>query len=188
MTSLRSACAHPIGPEPTSGDPLSRDAFTSLVRRHDHAMRGLAYRLLGGDRHRMDDVLQDAYLNAFRARAGFKLAADFRTWLYRIVYNACIDELRRGARRPPPVDTRERSWDRPITRSGPEKIAVATDVTLRALRALPVQQRVTLVLVDGEGFDNATAASILGVSPGTVGSRLSRARASVRRMIEEEGQ
>ncbi|MGH9136514.1 MAG: RNA polymerase sigma factor, partial [Acidimicrobiales bacterium] len=68
----------------------------------------------------------------------------------------------------------------------PERAVAARDATARALAALPDDQRVTVVLVDGEGFDNQTAAQILGVAPGTIGSRLSRARTTLRRSLGEE--
>src|SRR5919204_3101598 len=74
-------------------------AFPELIERHDRALRRLAFRLLG-DRDRMDDALQEAYVNAFRALPRFRGRSAPATWLYRIVYNACIDELRRGRARP----------------------------------------------------------------------------------------
>ena len=160
-----------------------RAAFTALVQRHDHRLRGLAYKLLAGDRHRMDDAMQEAYLNAYRALPRFRSDADVGTWLYRIVYNACLDELRRGRRRPEPVDPA--GHERPVARSGPASQVAAADAALRGLRALPDDQRVTVVLVDGEGFDNVQAAEILGVAPGTVASRLSRARAAMRAVLHD---
>ena len=163
------------------GDPA---AFLELVKRHDARLRGLAYRLLAGDRDVMDDVMQDAYVRAYRSLGRFRADAEFGTWLYRIVYTACIDELRRSRGRPEPVDAQE--WDRPVAGTGPEGAASAADQILRTLAALPEDQRVTVVLVDGEGFDHDQAAKILGVAPGTIASRLSRARAAMRRTIENE--
>lgn len=159
-----------------------RSAFDELLRRHDARMRGLAYRLMA-DRHRMDDALQEAYLKAFRALPRFRAGSDFGTWLYRITYNACIDELRKRKRTPlsteDPVD--------PISGSpGPERVVSAAETVRQALATLPVDQRVTVVLVDGEGFDHREAAKILGVAPGTVASRLHRARAALRRVLGEE--
>ena len=163
-----------------------------LVRDHDDRMRGLAYKLLGGDRERMDDALQDVYLRAFAAFPRFRREADPGTWLYRIVYNVCIDELRRKERRPEPVDLTTAEWDLPSSRPGPDVIVGTADTAIRALAALPVDQRVTVVLVDGEGFDDVAAARILGVKPGTVASRAVKARATMRRSLtardtEEEG-
>jgi RNA polymerase sigma-70 factor (ECF subfamily) len=161
-----------------------RGAFAEVVRRHDERLRGLAYKLLGGDRYRMDDAMQEAYIRAYRAMGTFRRDAHLGSWLYRIVYNACIDELRRSARRPDPVDTAEPVWDRPGEGSGPDGIVVNADAARRALAALPDDQRVTVVMVDGEGLDNQTAAKLLDIAPGTVASRLSRARASMRQLLE----
>ncbi len=156
-------------------------AFGDLVQRHDDRIRGLAYRVLG-DRYLMDDALQDAYVKAFRALDRFEAGSDFGTWLYRITYNTCIDELRK--RRRAPV-ARHDPVDGVSTRPGPERIVTAADAVDRALAALPADQRLAVVLVDGEGFDHRQAAKILGVAPGTVGSRLHRARAALRRVIAE---
>lgn len=132
----------------------------------------------------MDDALQEAYVRAFRGLGGFRSDADVGTWLYRIVYNSCIDELRRGRRRPEPVDVT--TWDTPSAGPGPERAVAAADSVLRALAALPDDQRLTVVLVDAEGFDNIAAAELLGVAVGTVASRLSRARATMRRVLEAD--
>ncbi len=161
------------------GDRL---AFDELLRRHDDRMRGLAYRLMA-DRYSMDDALQEAYLKAFKGLHRFRAGSDFGTWLYRITYNACIDELRKRKRSPlsmvDPIDPES-------SRPGPERIVSASETVRGALAELPVDQRVTVVLVDGEGFDHREAAEILGVAPGTVASRLHRARAALRRTLGDD--
>src|SRR5436309_1979289 len=73
---------------------MDAEAFVELIERHDVSHRRLAFRLLG-DRDRMDDVLQEAYARAFRALSRFRGDSSLETWLYRIVYNACVDDLRR---------------------------------------------------------------------------------------------
>lgn len=161
------------------GDRL---AFDELLRRHDDRMRGLAYRLLA-DRHAMDDALQEAYLKAYRAMDRFRPGGDFGIWLYRVTYNTCIDELRRRKRSP--VAKADQS-DAASSRPGPERIVSASETVRSALADLPVDQRVTVVLVDGEGFDHREAAEILGVAPGTIASRLHRARAALRKILGEE--
>jgi RNA polymerase sigma-70 factor (ECF subfamily) len=158
-----------------------REAFAELLRRHDPAMRRLAYRILG-HQNAMDDALQEAYLNAFRALPRFDGSGAFSSWLYRITYNACIDEFRRARRRPELTD---RSADEPHAAAGPERTVAAADAVQRALGSLPADQRATVVLVDGEGFDHKETAQILGIAPGTVASRLSRARHAIRRATEE---
>lgn len=165
-----------------AGDP---QAFTELVRRYDDRLRGLAYKLLG-DRHRMEDAMQEAYVRAFRSMDRFRRDSELGSWLYRIVYNTCIDELRRTGRRPVPVDVHDAAWDAPSVAPGPDRAVHAADSARRALLALPEDQRATVLLVDGEGFDNVTAAEILGVAPGTVASRLSRGRAEMRRVLGQD--
>ena len=167
-------------------DEQAHHAFADLVRKYDGRLRSVAFKVLGGDRSRLDDVMQDAYLRAFRAYASFREEADAGTWLHRVVYNACIDELRR-ARRRSAIDGSPRSEvDRPSNYPGPERVVLAQDAVLRALAMLPPDQRATVVLVDGEGFDSLTVAGVLGVAPGTVASRLSRGRAAMRKALEEE--
>lgn len=163
-----------------------RHAFADILRRYDDRLRGLAYSMLGGDRDRMDDVLQDAYVQAYRSLAGFRGDAQLGTWLHRIVHNACVDELRRSRRRPAPVDVTAVAADRPTPAPGPDRVVAASDELLRTLATLPDDQRAAVLLVDGSGFDHQTAADIMGVAPGTVASRLWRARHAVRRTLGEE--
>jgi RNA polymerase sigma-70 factor (ECF subfamily) len=170
-------------PRPTDDLLLARarrgdaDAFGQLLREHDESHRRLAFRLLG-ERGPMDDALQEAYVRAFRALPRFRGTSSFGTWLYRIVYNACLDELRRvRARREVPLDgsseaARERT---------DERLDLAA-----ALGALPVELRAVVLLVDAEGLSYDEAAEVIGVAPGTVGSRLSRARAELRVALKGE--
>lgn len=159
-----------------------RGAFEALLRRHDDRMRGLAYRILA-DRHAMDDALQEAYLKAYRGLDRYKTGSAFSTWLYRITYNACIDALRQRERGPVAA---EGPTDRASARPGPERVVSASETVRMALAGLPESQRITVVLVDGEGFDRQEVASILGVAPARVASRLHRARAALRRTLGEE--
>lgn len=151
--------------------------FESVVRSHDRALRALAFRLLG-DVDLMDDALQDAYANAFRAYESFRGESELGTWLYRIVYNACIDIQRSAARH------RHDSLD-PAVLPPLEPAVPADDRSdlAAALAALPSEQRAVVLLVDAEGFDYGEAADVLGVPVGTVASRLSRARLALRRQL-----
>lgn len=146
------------------------DAFVVLLREHDLRHRRLAYRLLG-DRERMDDVLQEAYARAFRALPRFSGHATLGTWLYRIVYNACVDELRRSGAR------KEVSLEEWRDQSAGRSDAVEERLDLEAaLAALPFELRAVVLLVDADELSYDEAAEILGIPPGTVASRLSRAR------------
>jgi len=178
-------------------------AFAQIVSHYDHRLRGLAYRLLG-DRDRMDDALQEAYLKAFRGLPAFRSDSSLGTWLYRIAYNACMDELRRG----PKVVALFSSGDAdagPGSSGGGESrggladgfdhedsapdVAEATVERAQlaaALNDLPVDQRTAVMLVDAYGLDYAETAAVLGVRTGTIASRLNRARTVLRAAMTEE--
>jgi RNA polymerase sigma-70 factor (ECF subfamily) len=154
-------------------------AFESLVRHYDPGLRALAFRLLG-DRDRMDDALQDAYVKAFTALPSFRGESSFGTWLYRIAYNACLDELERSRR-----VVRLTFDEREHGEAGP---ALESDVSMRheiaqALGTLPPADRAAVLLVDVHGFTYEETAAVLDVPAGTVGSRLNRARATLRRAL-----
>jgi len=138
-------------------------AFAELLRANDSRMRGLAYRLLGsGDV--MDDVLQDAYLKAFRSIATYDpTIGRFSSWLYRVVHSCAMDHHRRAARRP--------------------QIAMELTPAFTTSEELPAEQAAVVALVDGEGLSYDEVADTLGISPGTVGSRLSRAHSALRHRL-----
>jgi RNA polymerase sigma-70 factor, ECF subfamily len=159
-----------------------QEAFAAVIRHYDRGLRSLAYRLLG-DRDRMDDALQEAYMKAFRALPRFRGDSKLGTWLYRITYNVCLDELERSSRAgyvsladiPEPVET------------GPpaDETLSDRDALVSALDALAPEDRAAVLLVDADGFDYRAAGEILGVPAGTVASRLNRARAALRHTLSQ---
>ena len=153
------------------------DAFMTLVRHYYPGLRSLAYRLLR-DPDRMDDALQEAYVKAFRALPRFRGDSKLGTWLYRIVYNACLDEL--NASRGATSLSLESVAEQADPRAGvPDTVAARNDLAA-ALERLPAEERAAVLLVDAQGFGYRDAARVLGVPEGTIASRLSRARAALR--------
>jgi RNA polymerase sigma-70 factor, ECF subfamily len=153
------------------------EAFAAVVRTYDGRLRGLAYRVLG-DRERMDDALQEAYVRAFRALPRFRGDAQVGTWLYRVTYNACLDELARARRvsHLPLDELAGQASDDPE----PEDAVNARGDLAAAFGELSADERTVVYLVDAEGYDYAAAAERLGIPVGTVASRLNRARAALR--------
>jgi RNA polymerase sigma-70 factor (ECF subfamily) len=154
------------------------DAFRTIIDVHDERLRALAFRLTG-DRHRMDDAMQEAYVKAFRALPRFKGDASVGTWLYRIVYNACVDELRRRPKVVSLFEAHDVADHHDVGDFAAERADLAA-----ALASLPVDQRAAVMLVDAYGYDYAEAAAVLGVREGTIASRLHRARAALRQSLE----
>jgi RNA polymerase sigma-70 factor (ECF subfamily) len=131
----------------------------------------------------MDDALQEAYVKAFRGLAGFRSDAGLGTWLYRIIYRACLDVIRaEDRRRTTPLSGTDLTAD-PV--GDPGRLAAQRADLARALDSLPPDQRAAVLLVDAEGLDYTAAAEVLGVAAGTIASRLSRARAALRRALDE---
>ncbi len=154
-------------------------AFARLLREHDEAMRRLAGRLVGAVT--MDDVLQDAYLKAFLRLDSFAGRSAFRTWLYSIVYRTCIDHLRTAGRRcEVELDENavglatDRMADRIVNRSA----------LRQALADLSPDHAAVVLLVDGEGMKYEEVARVLDLAPGTVASRLNRARRQLRAVLQ----
>jgi RNA polymerase sigma-70 factor (ECF subfamily) len=150
-------------------------AFGEIVERHRDRLWAVAMRTLG-DREEAADAVQDALLAAYRGADRFRGDAAVTTWLHRIVVNACLDRLRRRQARPT-VPLPDPDSPALIGRAATQP-DVATELTVRdALRALPAEQRMALVLVDMEGFPVAEVAAMLGIAEGTVKSRCARGRA-----------
>lgn len=159
-------------------------SFTALLQSHDDRMRGLAWQLLK-DPDAMDDALQDAYLRAYRQIGTFRADAKFSSWLYRIVHNSCIDMHRRAARYPAATnDIANAVIVSPVDHA--DQLA-SRDALTSALASLPLELAAVIALVDGEGLPYDAVAELLGVESGTVGSRLSRARAALRTTLNQEG-
>jgi RNA polymerase sigma-70 factor (ECF subfamily) len=154
-------------------------AFATLVRHYDPGLRALAFRLLG-DRDRMDDALQEAYIRAFRALPRFRGDSAPGTWLYRIAYNACVDELQRDRS----VVSLDSIRERPDPRPGAADTLPARRSLAEALARLEPADRAAVLLVDAQGFDYRSAGEVLGVPEGTIASRLNRARAALRQALD----
>jgi RNA polymerase sigma-70 factor, ECF subfamily len=161
-----------VPPMPT----YDHDAFWSLVQPHDRALRALAYRLVG-DRDLMDDVLQEAYLRAFRALPSLRAADALGSWLYRIVYTASMDQVRGHL-------ALDEAPDPPDLAPDPADVATGRRDLVAALETLPPPMRAAVLLVDAEGLSYEEAGAIMGVPKGTVASRLARARDVLRRSLE----
>ena len=179
-------------PESVVRAAMSRDhaAFAEIVTHYEPRLRALIYHLVL-DAELTHDVLQETYLRAYRALPSFRQDAKLGTWLHRVACTAALEQLRRRARR------REAPARTALDDGSPEALGTASsisdlggDLALReavatALAELSPEQRLTLLLIDREGYDYRSVAEIMRVSPGTVCSRLQRARGKLRSALEE---
>lgn len=161
-----------------------RQAFTCLVRRHQERVFRFLLRMLG-TRDEAMDLTQDTFLKAWNALPGWRPEARFTTWLLQIARNAALDLLRRNQRIEfvsfDPLATDEEVRD-PFDPAPPPEDQLASQQCIgileRALSVLPVDQREILLLRELENMSYAEIATTLGLSDGTVKSRLARARAA----------
>jgi RNA polymerase sigma-70 factor, ECF subfamily len=182
----RTRSAQPRSPEsgPTDAELLQRhvdgdpDAFGQLFTRHRDRLWAVAIRTLA-DPEDAADALQEAMISAFRRAASFRGESAVTTWLHRIVVNACLDRIRRRAARPEVSGGDERLLDALAAEAAPDPSGGSeTSIeVMAALRQLPHDQQVALVLVDMLDYPVADAAEVLGVAQGTVKSRCARGRA-----------
>ena len=166
-------------------------AFGELVRRYQDRLYNTVYRLVENPDDALD-VVQDAFLNAYQSLDGFKGDSLFFTWLYRIAVNTAISHKRKqrvllsidaglgGASSVEPHD--DSAYSRP---SESLERAEQEQRVQHALARLSPEHRTVLVLKEMEGQKYEEIADILGVPIGTVRSRLHRARAELRELLEK---
>jgi RNA polymerase sigma-70 factor (ECF subfamily) len=171
------------------------EAFRELFRKHSPKVHGYARRLVGSDA-RAEEVVQDVFVQVFRFRTRYRPEARFTTWLYTIVTNFCLNDLRRPERR-----RRVDLWaEREGEESGegpqladpaaidPEAGAAGRELAVRleqALAALPPKQRAAMLLSRMDGLSYEDVATALGCSEGAVKALVFRATHSLRSTLKE---
>jgi len=166
--------------ESLEGNQLS---FQLLIERYQDRIASLV-RHYTRSTVEIEDIVQDTFVKAYRKLASFQHEAAFSTWLYRIAVNTCLDFLKRAGRNPVqsvedpevvgrPEDHRA-SVAAPDSRLERQEVA---EITQTVLGELPEIFRTVLVLREFEAQSYQEIAEVLGISIGTVESRLFRARA-----------
>jgi RNA polymerase sigma-70 factor (ECF subfamily) len=180
--------------------PGDEAAFAALFERHRRELQVHCYRMLGS-LHDAEDLLQETFLRAWRNRESFEGRSSFRTWLYRIATNACLDALERRRARPADVSGGygEIPWLQPYpdhlleevadTEAGPDSTVVAKETIelafLAAIQHLPPTQRAVLILRDVLGWSAKDTASLLDTSVPSANSALQRARETMQTRLPE---
>jgi RNA polymerase sigma-70 factor (ECF subfamily) len=162
------------------------EAFGVLIERYKGKVFSLAYGFTR-DRTAADDLAQEVFIKAYFSLPRFKAKSEFGTWLYRISVNHAKDYLRKN---------RSRLRDVSLDDIGEQRLAAADKsqediqseeerraLVLRVLERLPEKYRTILTLRDIEGMSYEDISRILGLSPGTVDSRLHRARQKLRQRL-----
>jgi RNA polymerase sigma-70 factor (ECF subfamily) len=172
------------------------DAFEELVHHFERPIYSLCFRLLG-DAEEARDAAQETFLKVYRGLAGFRGEAGLKTWIYRIAINQAMNQQRWWRRR-----HRDETISLDLTRgdsetlanllpeksASPEQLAIAGEREGRIMRALAEikpEYRITLVLREIEELSYEEIAETLGISIGTVKSRIARGREELRRRVKD---
>jgi len=163
-------------------------AFARLVERHYGWALGFTDRMLA-TRHEAEDLVQTAFLRVWQGAARWEANAKFSSWLYRVLYNLCMDQLRaRNAAAREPLDGAVVETLADEAPNSEERVSGSQrDARVRAaLARLAPRQRAALLLCYYEELSQEEAAALLGVSEGALESLLSRGRATLKKWLRDE--
>ncbi len=169
-------------------------AFNKLVLQYQDMLYNTAYRIIG-DPGLAEDAVQEAFVSAFQKLYTYR-GGSFKSWLLRIVTNACYDEFRRQKRKPTtPLDIYTDDGDEIESPSwledqsdSPEKQLETLELEQaiqRCIQALPPDFRIVVVLTELEGLSYKEAAKVIKKPLGTVKSRLARARSRLQECLQK---
>jgi RNA polymerase sigma-70 factor (ECF subfamily) len=166
--------------------------FDSLVQKYHKQAYNIAYRLTGNHAD-AEDLTQEAFVRAFRFFDNYRRDLPFENWLYRIISNLFVDDLRRKPKvrvhsLDAPVSTDASGegnafFEIPDTRENPERVVLHEELDeqiQKALAQLPADFRTTVILADIEGMSYEEISAAMNCSLGTVRSRLHRGRKLLR--------
>jgi len=163
-------------------------------------LTSFCYRMLGSIDD-ADDAVQETFIRAWQKWDSFRQESSYKTWIYRIASNLCMDKLRQSKRRTRPVDLSDPAvsiveprdmlpdaawiWPAPDFSDNPEDILIRKDTLqicfIALLQKLPPRQRAVLILKDVFEWSSKQIAETLGMSPAAVNSALQRARETMDR-------
>lgn len=168
------------------------EAFEQLIQIYQNRVYGLCFQLTG-NYNDSQDLAQEVFIKAYTSIKSFKKRADFGTWLHRIAVNTWINTRRRQKRQQTlsldaPVKTQEGEMSRemPSLEATPQEIVEQHEFSLlirQAMQELTKEHQAVLVLREIEGYSYDEIAQILDCSPGTVRSRINRARKAMREKV-----
>ena len=169
-------------------------AFEALVKRHQAAVLNLIFRFIG-DRAKAEDLSQEVFIRVWQAASRYKPTAKFNTWIYRITANLCMNELKSAHRRKLIFFSSGVDGENPEDRylnihagegQRPEDILILAEMKWQvshALRTLPANQRLAVILKRYDNLSYEEIAQVLGCSVSAVDSLLVRARRNLRKKL-----
>ncbi|MDA1258301.1 MAG: sigma-70 family RNA polymerase sigma factor, partial [Chloroflexi bacterium] len=168
---------------------MTEEEFADVVENYTGFVYNVAYRMMNSPDD-ADDVVQDAFISAYRAKDRFRGDAQVTTWLYRIAVNAALMRIRKEKRRVQMTAPEDSYLEHNVAdwEDTPDKAALNSELS-REINAkialLPEDMRTAVVLRDVQGLSNIEAAEILDISISALKARLHRGRVSLRDMLSD---
>lgn len=176
-----------------TGDDSS---FETLIELYQDRAYAIAYSIMGNS-HDSYDMVQDSFIKVYKHLHKFNFKSSFNTWLFRIIKNTCIDEIRKKNRNKTiSIDYTYANSDGEVTVQYEDDSKSIEDIVEEKERAsllkeclekLSVEHRTVIVLYDIKGYDYQEISDLLEVSLGTVKSRIFRARGKLAEIIRNSG-
>lgn len=161
------------------GDP---EAFSELVRRHQHVVFNVSYRFMR-DATLAEDMAQEAFLKAYRLLKGFRGDCSFSTWMYRVTCSVCLTELNRRKRRNEVENELQHHVE---TAEEPSDRTDMPEIVRKCVHRLPDRyiQIITLYYLKGVSYEEI--AQVMNIPMGTLKTWMFRARKQLRGVVEQE--
>ena len=169
-------------------------AYEEIISLYEKKVFSTIYYMVKND-NEIEDIAQEVFIKIYKNLGNFKEESTLYTWIYRITINVCIDEIKKRKKvvyLDETIDTEdgEMELQLPDESKSPSEIVEENDLKERlerCIRKLPENQRIMIVLRDIKGFTYMEIAEMLKMNLGTVKSKINRARASLKELLDEDG-
>jgi RNA polymerase sigma-70 factor (ECF subfamily) len=165
----------------------NHEAFEHLVKRYQNPLLNFVYRYVG-NRQTAEDLTQEVFMQIYRAAARFEPKAKVSTWIFKIAYNLCMNEMKRRKRLAGHELELHMMEEQSVTSLSPDVVEEVElkQFMMQSLTHLPEKQRAALLLRVTEGLSYQEISVILGISRASVESLLFRARERLRQLLARD--
>lgn len=171
-----------------------KSAFEEIISLYEKKVFSTIYYMVKNE-HEVEDIAQEVFVKIYKNLKNFKEESSLYTWIYRITINVCIDEIKKKKNvvyidEKLQTDEGELEFQLEDESKGPDELAEDEELKRKlteCIRKLPVDQSTMIILRDIKGFTYMEIAEMTKTNLGTVKSKINRARASLKRILEETG-
>lgn len=169
-------------------------AYEEIIGLYEKKVFSTIYYMIKND-NEVEDIAQEVFIKIYKNLGNFKEESSLYTWIYRITVNVCIDELKKRKKvvyLDEKIDTKDGEVELQLPDDSKSPTDIAEDNDLKdklekCIKKLPESQRMMIILRDIKGFTYMEIAEIMKMNLGTVKSKINRARASLKELLEEDG-